>query len=1441
MSGTGKYVRAPRHASVSENGDSSGDEIEVGRFVRAPLVHSSMAEIEDDDQYAHYSSRTDYKKRLEARVLELESVINNLKDKQRGSRSEPTDCETSPPAIPYIAPLTDPSITPSVPSTSGGNVRWENIKPFPKGVPATKMWEAWIRFLEDFEMAVSLSNLKDPRRRIELLLLSMGDELKSIVRAAKLRPTNDDDDCYNHLVYNIDQYLKALTDPAAEHEDFSKMCQEESESTVKFHARLTEKVLLCDYSPMDQERFVRTQLLRGLRNQEVKKMARTYGHDSNTIVQAATRAEAFQSEFSISGSETNVLAVSSKGYWTMQGQRKRQSALHHASGNLTKNFKYERSSDNQQNLSRRYRCPRCHRPGHKDRVCPALSKTCNSCGQRGHFAVACRVGRISTLKDKCSEIPVEEDRKEQFINALSIQDVLVDCRIGSSSPIKFLIDSGADVNVIGGVDWHKLEQQAALDTITLLRKPVSQCTDIRAYATDKPMQIKHCFRAEIEAVGLMKPIVMADFVVVEEGRRSLLGRATAGEMELLKVGEMVNTCEKLSAFPKVPGVRIRFSIDPTVLPVRNAYYNIPAAYREEARRRLEQMETRGIIERVISAPQWISSMSAVPKGKTDFRLVVNMRAPNKAIKREYFRLPLIDEMKVKLHGARFFTKLDLSDAFYHLELSEESRELTTFLAENGMFRFTRLMFGVNCAPEVFQREMSRILKDVENKIVYIDDILLFADSLEQLRATVTHVLKVLRSNNLTLNTSKCEFDRSRLIFLGHEVSEKGFNIDASKVKDIQTFRHPTTCSELRSFLGLASFVSPHIKNFAEISAPLWSVSTALKWSWGDEQQNAFELVKQRIIDSTTALGFFSESDKTILYTDASPNALGAVLVQENDEGISRIISFASKSLTVTEKKYAQNQREALSAVWAVEHFSYFLLGRYFILRTDAQGMTFILSRSREESKRALTRADGWALRLSPYNYDVEYIRGHDNIADPSSRLYRGEDEAFNEELSPWEVCHLEPRNIEFLTENEIRECTEKDDTLVQVSRALETEIWPRNLMRFKSIANDLVFVDGILVKKGCIVIPENLRERTLDIAHAGHPLEAKLKSILRKRVWWPGMPTDAENWVKSCVVCAVNGRPQKPPPMQRSFAPKGVWETIAVDFNGPYMKLGGISILVIIDLRSRYAIARPVKSTKFEYTRAVFDSVFEREGFPRAIKSDNGPPFNGEDYTKYCSERGIQTVFSTPFYPQQNGLVEGFMKIINKAMSVALSAGTNYQKELQAAVQAYNAADHSITKMPPEEVLVGRKIKRGLPLLDYGRIFHDEQLLDVRDREAKLLSKRREDTRRGAKENKVKPGHTVIVERQSRTKGDSRFSSKRYTVTEERNGHLVLCDAEGQLLRRHVSQTKKVGDWRGEKSVEAPRRDSDSINPAGESHHDRPQREKRLPSYLSEYALTVEQ
>lgn len=513
---------------------------------------------------------------------------------------------------------------------------------------------------------------------------------------------------------------------------------------------------------------------------------------------------------------------------------------------------------------------------------------------------------------------------------------------------------------------------------------------------------------------------------------------------------------------------------------------------------------------------------------------------------------------------------------------------------------------------------------------------------------------------------------------------------------------------------------------------------------------------------------------------------------------------------------------------------YFLLGRHFVLRTDAQGVAFILNRSRENSKRALTRADGWALRLSPYSYDVEYIRGRDNIADPSSRLYNAIDEPFDETSSPWEIASVESGCFGFLTEAEVLEATTKDEVLQQVVLALETGSWPKSLRKYESVAEDLNVSNGIVIKRGCAVIPVSLRKKALTVAHSGHPMAAKMKSILRERVWWPGITVDAEEWVEGCQVCATTGRPEKPTPMKRSFAPKTAWETIAVDFNGPYAKLGGISILVVVDYRSRYLIARPIKSTSFEHTKKILDNIFEREGYPQNIKSDNGPPFNSEIYKAYCSDRGINAIFSTPLFPQQNGLVEGYMKLVNKAMATALSTGTNYGEELQAAVDAHNAAAHTVTKVPPEEVMMGRKIRRRLPLLVGGKSNHDKDLIDARDREAKLRAKEYEDARRGARKCRVKPGDVVVAERMVRMKGDTRFDPAKFTVLEEDNGNLVLCDDSGKTLRRHVTQTRKVKEWRDRET------DVENNTDEGEATRRCSNRERKPPAYLDSYIRVCE-
>lgn len=1019
------------------------------------------------------------------------------------------------------------------------------------------------------------------------------------------------------------------------------------------------------------------------------------------------------------------------------------------------------------------------------------------------------------------------------------------CQMGGSFVGIFLIDSGADVNILSENDWETVHDLFVSDEIFLYDHTSHSNRRVRAFASREPLSIISSFSAWIEACDSVKPKRFAKFLVVRGGDKSIIGCSTAIGMKLLQLGLEVNNVtvspEEMmledKPFPKMPGEVVEFDIDPDVIPTKNAYYHIPAAFSKQAAERIQKMVRQEIIEKVTKTPRWISGMSAVPKGPFDFRLVVNMRGPNKAIQRCFYRLPTLDEIQRKLAGARVFTKLDLTSAFHHVELAENSRDLTTFMAEDGMYRFTRLMFGVNCAPEKFQEIIERILRDIRGVIAFIDDTILYAENYDDLDMQTNQVLEVFQENNLTLNDDKCEYRKTSLIFLGHRVSADGMNIDEVKVESIRAFRTPKTATELKSFLGLASYVSSFIARFGDLTHVLWKIASTKPFEWTQEAEEAFHNTKNEIVNCTITKGYFSDTDRTIVFTDASPFALGAVLVQANAEGVERVISFASKSLTQTEQRYPQTQREALGIVWAVEHFHYHLRGRHFTVRTDARGVAFIFNRERDTSKRVMSRAQGFALRLSGFSFDLEFIKGNFNIADSPSRLYEGSDNEYVENDGPWEIGTLDGSGHDLLingnevTLDTIRTETKKDLVLQEILQALEDDQWPECAQKFACVREELYESDEILMKAGVIVVPATLREKILGIAHIGHPGNTATRSILRERVWWPGMDKDAIEHVTNCISCTLVSRQGPPIPMVRTQLPTAPWDLLAIDFNGPYARHGGIMIVVLVDCYSRYLIVGIVKSTDFASLKPFLDMNFKRYGYPAALKADNGPPFNSKQYKDYCTAHGIEEIHSTPLDPQQNGTVERYMQMVNKAMQIAALESKDYGETLAQVVRAHNSARHRVTTVPPEELMFNRKIRRDLPLASGATIKHTPEEIRQKDRQQKACSKDIEDLKRRAKDTKIEIGNTVAIMRANRAKGDSRFDPTEWKVIAKDRGDLDLETMDGRKTKRNVTMVKKL--FKPNDKSAPPSKGTDLAAP-------RPTRTTKPPSHLDMYVRLLE-
>ena len=300
---------------------------------------------------------------------------------------------------------------------------------------------------------------------------------------------------------------------------------------------------------------------------------------------------------------------------------------------------------------------------------------------------------------------------------------------------------------------------------------------------------------------------------------------------------------------------------------------------------------------------------------------------------------------------------------------------------DGLYRFKRLFFGINCAPEIFQRIMEQLAEDLHGVQIYVDDFLVHGKTLEDHNRNLLELLKRLENSGITVNKNKCKIAQKKLEFMGHEISEEGVRPLRSRIETIKNFRAPKTKTELSSFLGLVGFCSKFIPEYSALTAPLRKlIRKDVQFQWRREQSKAFERLKGELMKSKT-LGFFDPRCKSTIIADASPYGLGAVLVQMQNGG-EKIIEYASRALTDAEKKYSQTEKEVLSLVWACERFHLYVYGAEFDIITDHKPLEFIFS----PRSKPCARVERWVMRLMGYNFNVIYQPGKKNIADPLSRL-----------------------------------------------------------------------------------------------------------------------------------------------------------------------------------------------------------------------------------------------------------------------------------------------------------------------------------------------------------------------------------------------------------------------------------------------------------------------
>lgn len=875
-------------------------------------------------------------------------------------------------------------------------------------------------------------------------------------------------------------------------------------------------------------------------------------------------------------------------------------------------------------------------------------------------------------------------------------------------------------------------------------------------------------------------------------------------------------------------------IDQNIKPIAQPYRRIPIALENRVIAKLNEMLEQDIIEYVNQPSCWISPMVIVPK-KEEIRICIDMRRANCAILREHFPLPTFEEISHKLLGCQFYSKLDIQQAFHQLELDEACRYITTFITPLGLMRYKRLLFGLSSAPETFQKTMQFIISGLEGVLVFIDDLIVFAKDEKQHTLRLNLLMDRLKWYNVKLNSDKCQLGMKELDFLGYHITANGVKVSQDKVNSIINFSIPKSAAELSSFLGLISYVCKYIPHLSTITYCLNDLTRKGKqFIWQNHHQEAFQKIKD-IIGNQEALALFDPDCCTYLFTDASPVGLGAVVVQKQNK-INRICAYASKTLSDTEKRYAQTEKEALAIVWGVERFHYLLFGIEFTIFTDHRPLTYIFN---ELSKPCL-RIERWVLRLQSYKYSIQYVTGKNNIADPFSRLMQED----KEEKENFDKCETIIQSIfsdfNSISLKEIREATKQDNEIQEVVKCLQSDKWSKELCRFKLIASELCFENEILFRGTRIIVPNKLQRKVIELAHEGHLGIVKLKKHLRELVWFPFMDKKIEQFVTDCFGCTLVSSTDTLEPIKCTELPTKPWNFLAIDFLGPLQSKE--YILVVVDYYSRYIEIEIMTSITASNTFRRLRIMFSRHGYPEKIKADFGPQFRDE-FKNLCDQYDIELVHSLPYAPHQNGQVERQNQGILKSIKISKALGRDWKMDLDDYLLAYRSTPQMTTNVSPAEMLFGRKIKTRLPMIKHSEV-NDTK---VRETDCENKNKGKERADKKAKKMNINAGDTVVVKRFiKKHKTDSNFDPQHHLVIERCGTKVKVKNMEsGVVHERYVGHTKKVST--ANPFFDIPEMDSDlNCQPDLECSDsteistglkDRPKRQMKVPAKLSDYEV----
>ena len=1190
-----------------------------------------------------------------------------------------------------------------------------NVGPFD---PKEEKWANYQLRLELWMTANKIANELKVPTLLTVVGPSVFETVSSLVFPAKVTEKT-----YAQLVAVLSKHYATTSTPLAARLKFTSRKQKDSESVSDFIAELKRLTVDCKYQAEDkvEERLIET-LCHGVKSEKITKR----------LLDESTKGELKWDKACEIALSMELVDRDLRGYGSGAA------AAESSSVNKVKH--------RPQNSQKTLKCTRCHGNHHANN-CRHKKTVCYECGKVGHIGRACLNSKSadhkSSYQDQGSstrgrgrgghfrgrggrggkgrkqthyvgEADCDSESNVDSLNAIYHSD----SKPGSSdeykvklnvngSDLPFTIDTAASVTIIGENTYRRFFKNLPC---------VPSAVKLFSYSGQEIPTI-----GEISVDVKYKQTEKNLKLVVAKGKKvSLLGRNWLKQIKLdwkevfsVKQNHQRKLDDLLKKYAEVfegdgtiKGFKAEIHMKEGTKPVFHKHRPVPYALRGKVDNEIDRLETSESTYKV-DRSDWASPIVVVPKSDGNVRICGDFKVSvNPHIEDEPYPLPTAEDIFAKLAGKKRFTVLDLSHAYSQLEVDEGSRKYLTINTPKGLYRYRKLPYGIKTAPHIFQKVIDQVLAGLNNVDSFQDDIIIGEDDDDEYLKNLELVLERLAKFGIKLKRSKCRFNMTWVEYLGHRIDADGIHPTQDKIDAIVNAKVPQNKSELRSLLGLINYYGKFLSNLSSRLEPLHCLlRSENRWFWSEDCDRVLDEIKKEI-SGDKVLAHYDPKLPLSLATDASPYGVGAVLSQTSKDGVERPVAFASRTLSPTERNYAQIEREALGIIFGVKRFHKYLYGRKFTLITDSEPLTAIFGPKKGVPTLAALRLQRWSLILMAYDYDIVYRKTslHGN-ADFCSRLPTTSSK--NDKLAAEEkINYFTHVNSLPVTAEDVARETRKDPVLSKVYHFAQSG-WPSVKSEKQSdefrpyfrIRNEISCDQGCLLWGMRVIIPPCFHDRLIDEIHYEHLGMVRTKALARSYFWFPKLDQRIEDMISNCGLCqSLQTDPPLSPLYPWRYTEKP-WSRLHIDFGEYHVK----HYLILVDSYSKWPEVVKMSSTDATRTIDALRNIFCAQGIPETLVSDNGPPFQSEEFELFCASNGIKHIPAPPYHPATNGQAENCVKTVKRALKKHFldtsKSNVSDSHKLASFLLTYRNTPHSVTGRTPAELLNKRKLRTRLDLL----------------------------------------------------------------------------------------------------------------------------------------------